>query len=79
MEELKITEIKNLLIASEINKKMSQYQIISEFLKQVGSQLYLKQMVGQTPTTEDIKIFTDELNKFKELTEKLCSLSVTKA
>ena len=79
MEELKVTEIKILFDGAETSKKMSQYQIISEFLKQAGSQLYLRQIAEEIPSEEDMKMFTNKLTEFKELTDKLCSLSTTKA
>lgn len=79
MEELKAMEIKNLFVGADTTKKITQYQIIADFLKQAGNQLYLRQMVGETPSEEDMKMFTDEFVKFKELTDKLCSLSTTKA
>jgi len=78
MEKLEIIEIKNLLANSEISAEMSKYQITAEFLKQAGGQLYIKRMIGQSSSAEDIKMFTDKLVELKNLAEKLCSLSTTK-
>ena len=71
-------EIKSLLAGFEISNKMDRYALVLEFLKQTGKQLYIRQLIGESPSSEDIKMFTDKLNEFKEYTDKLCTLPATK-
>jgi len=71
-------EIKSLLDGLEISNKMDRYTLVSEFLKQAGRQLYIKEIIGESPSSEDIKMFTDKLNEFREYVDKLCTLPVKK-
>jgi hypothetical protein len=72
-------EIKNLLAGFDISNEMHRFDLVSEFLKQTGKQLYIKKLINESPSAEDIKMFADKLVEFKEFTDKLCTLSATKA
>ncbi len=71
-------EIKSLLNVFEISNEMDRYSLVLEFLKQTGKQLYIRQFTGESPSAEDIKMFTNKLSEFKEYTDKLCTLPATK-
>lgn len=73
-------EIKKLLSNFEISNKMDRYLLVVSFLSFAGKQFYIRQMDGESASAEEIKVFTDKIQEFKESVDKLLgALPVTKS
>jgi hypothetical protein len=75
----KHSDLNKFLISFEISNKLDRYELLSEFLKQVGKQLYIRELTGESTSEADVKMFSDKFQEFKDFVDKLCTLPATKA